>query len=384
MPLTLCRGHRRGERTAPKFIPRSEDGPTVGRERSGPWGILEGMSVNAFLTPSTEPRRKRRLKLGSWALAGLPAVVLAYLPQIDLQPGADVPGAGFIPALQAMIWPLCALALLAALVFLACRRVVAGVLLIIAVVAAGLASRVPDPTPELAASAEQVQQRRTVQLMSVNASYGEVDADAVVDAVLMRNVSVLVIQEATEGLIDRLNERPAFKQLFTHRTGALPEVGADGTIILATGPVKEETPAWPDGGRHFEQRTAVVTVPGFRPIRVMAVHTLPPTADAGVWRDELDTLGAYQRSKTDLPLVVAGDFNATEAMPGYREATRGLDDAARVSGWWPQPTWPQRPLPLTQLDHVLVRGLGPAAWERVQLPGTDHRSVVTGLHLPED
>lgn len=340
------------------------------------------MSVNAFLTPSTEPCRKRRLKLGSWALAGLPAVVLAYLPQIDLQPGASMPGAWFIPALQAVVWILCAAALLAAVVFLACRRIVAAVLLIIAVGFAASASRVHDATPELRAAAEQLKDAPDVRILSVNALYGGVDARALAAEVTERKVDVLVLQEATEDLLDRLEAQPGFKDALPYRTGDLPEQGADGTAILSSGLLAEEEPAWPDGGRHFEQRTAVVKLPGHRPFRIMAVHTLPPMADAGIWRSELQALGEYQRARTDLPLLVAGDFNAGHGMPGFRAAVKGLDDAARVAGWIPRPSWPDRPLPLSQIDHVFVRGLAPAQWDTVDLPGTDHRGLAVTLRAP--
>jgi endonuclease/exonuclease/phosphatase (EEP) superfamily protein YafD len=344
--------------------------------------MLEIMSVNAFLKTSSEPRPRRRLKLGSWALAGLPAFLLGYLAQIDLRAAADVPGTWVMPALQAVLFPLCVLALLAALVFLACRRVVAAVLLVIAVVAAGSAARIQDPAPAVLASAQELESAPEVRLLSVNAQLGGLDPAALLAEVKARQVQVLVLQEATEALLARLYADHGFAAALPHRTGRLPAVGADGTAILSAGPLVEERPAWPDGGRHFEQRTATVTLPGHRPFRVVAVHTLPPLADAGLWRSELDTLGTYQRARTDLPLVVAGDFNATQAMPGFRSAAEGLDDAARVAGWLPRPTWPDRPLPLAQLDHVLLRGLAPATWDTVALAGTDHRGVAVTLRAP--
>jgi len=75
------------------------------------------------------------------------------------------------------------------------------------------------------------------------------------------------------------------------------------------------------------------------------------------------------------PLVLLGDLNLPGRLP------------ARITGWTPLvtgPTFPA-PRPRVQVDHVLARGLRPAALRAarvVELPFSDHRAVVVDLDLP--
>ena len=130
-------------------------------------------------------------------------------------------------------------------------------------------------------------------------------------------------------------------------------------------------------------------------VSVLGVHAPPPIEEceesnlaalrglARLVRDgRLGTsLGAAQEHD---PVIVAGDLNASPASPGLawlREA--GLVDAYARRRWLPRGTWaPERGPHLSRLDYVLASRLVrvDGAWI-VDLPGSDHRAVITDLDL---
>lgn len=76
------------------------------------------------------------------------------------------------------------------------------------------------------------------------------------------------------------------------------------------------------------------------------------------------------------PYVLAGDFNLPGVVP---QLVTGWSPLARVA------TYPE-PRPRVQFDHMLARGLDPAAVRDVsllQLPISDHRALVVELDLPD-
>lgn len=82
-----------------------------------------------------------------------------------------------------------------------------------------------------------------------------------------------------------------------------------------------------------------------------------------------------------MPLVMAGDFNATAAHPQFRALAAGLVEASPRFGPWAGATWPaDMDLPaFAGIDHVLVRGLAVLDSERFSVPGTDHHGIVAHL-----
>ncbi len=86
----------------------------------------------------------------------------------------------------------------------------------------------------------------------------------------------------------------------------------------------------------------------------------------------------------DEPLVLAGDFNASQAHPAFRLMADGLVDAHRAAGLGWVRTWPQgrRVPPFVQLDHVLERGFDVLHAGVVGVVGTDHAAVWARLALP--
>ena len=97
-------------------------------------------------------------------------------------------------------------------------------------------------------------------------------------------------------------------------------------------------------------------------------------------KQQLDSMATWLR-KQDVPVIFAGDFNATPwswAMTNFRRKS-GLDI---VPGY--RPTWPAH-LGFAQLpiDHILVSpGIKSVTAERGRAAGSDHLPVKVKLSLP--
>jgi endonuclease/exonuclease/phosphatase (EEP) superfamily protein YafD len=84
-------------------------------------------------------------------------------------------------------------------------------------------------------------------------------------------------------------------------------------------------------------------------------------------------------------VIVAGDFNATLDHSVFRSAIAGCADAAEQAGEGLTATWSTRwPRWLgPQIDHVLVTGgITTETLSVHDVPGSDHRAVLTRLRLP--
>jgi endonuclease/exonuclease/phosphatase (EEP) superfamily protein YafD len=222
-------------------------------------------------------------------------------------------------------------------------------------------------------------------VLSVNAEYAGVDADAMASAVDRYGVEVLVLVEADERLVDGLDASGVLERL-PYRTATIPawpQGGpAGGSVILSAHPLRSEgvVPRFA-GHRHFDQPVAVLEVPGLGPVRVVGIHPVPPIGPDFVpsWNDSLRGLEGWVATQDDMPLILAGDFNASRAHPQFRDLAAGLEPASAAAGPVPGPTWPSGAWipPFTAIDHVLLRGLVAEEHRRLSFPGTDHRAIVT-------
>lgn len=221
-------------------------------------------------------------------------------------------------------------------------------------------------------------------VMASNLQFGGADPVALTGAVRVRGVDVLVLLEVTPSAVDRLRDAGLEDDL-PYVVGH-PRPGADGTLIRSRYPLTElPTPTFP-GEVNLSQPVARVELPGSpvgaapRSVLIRAVHPMPPTdPNLTFWRQSLDGLATWARSQPDgIPLVLAGDFNASADHPGYRQVADGLVDAheAAGSGW--VRTWPigRRVIPpFVQIDHVLAKGMTVTGAGSEVIPGTDHALV---------
>ncbi len=221
-------------------------------------------------------------------------------------------------------------------------------------------------------------------VMASNLQYGGADPAALMAAVQTRGVDVLVLLEVTPGAVDRL-QAAGIEHDLPYAAGH-PRPGADGTMIRSRYPLTElPTPTFP-GEVNLSQPVALVQLPGAPPgaatrsVLIRAVHPMPPTdPNLGFWRASLDGLATWTHSQSDgIPVILAGDFNASADHPGYRQVADGLVDAHEAVGAGWVRTWPQGRRwipPFVHIDHVLAKGLTvtDAGWQVI--PGTDHALV---------
>lgn len=221
-----------------------------------------------------------------------------------------------------------------------------------------------------------------VSVLTANLSAGAGDGTAVLEAAVERGVDVLVLQEITPGELGAM-EAAGLSAAFPFRAG---ETGpaTEGTMILATGAITD-VDRIPTA---FEGWVGTVDLEG-TPVRVLGVHPRAALGDASAWReDHAQVLAATQAAVAgDLPVVVAGDFNATpDHAPVRALAEAGVRSASELAnaGW--SPTWsthghgrflPAFVPPLVQIDHVLLDDRWVAVdADTVEIPGSDHRAVL--------
>lgn len=220
-------------------------------------------------------------------------------------------------------------------------------------------------------------------ILFANLQVGHADPATILRLVRERRVDTLVLAELTPAELSSL-DAIGLAGLLPHRAGATATPYA-GTMVFSVHPLTLRR-LTEDPARFFQP---LVTVHAAHDYLLHAVHTYAPVArNAALWRADLDLLERWRRSTApDQTIVMAGDFNASQAMPGFRAATDTMTDslAATGAGW--VRTWPHgaRIPPFVQLDHILVRTPGirsPVVDSGVEeVPRTDHYAVWATLSV---
>ncbi len=180
-----------------------------------------------------------------------------------------------------------------------------------------------------------------------------------------------MLLEITPDALTRI-EASGIPEMLPHPSGR-PRADAGGTMIFTKEPHQEfsDVPA-----SQFDQVAVEIERPSASPWLLLAAHPVPPTLAS--WSQELTDLRAWRnRQNADVPLVMAGDFNASSAHPGFRGLESGMTDAQRATGSGWVRTWPQESLLPTfvDLDHVLFRGFGVVTSGVTVIGNTDHAAV---------
>ena len=223
----------------------------------------------------------------------------------------------------------------------------------------------------------------TINALAWNADHAGAARDiAAIDA------DILAIQEVSPELAAAV-EGPAFDR-WPHRI-VLARDDAFGIAVLSRHPMDArleeldmELPADDEAGSRTSVPMVVadLSIDG-RPLRLFAVHTLPPFGPhyAEVWRMQSDAL-VHRVADEVQPLVVAGDLNATPFHRIVRELeSLGISDGHTAVGRGLATTFPtDRWLPSMLLDHVLASDeLAFTSVEERSIAGSDHEAVVAGL-----
>jgi endonuclease/exonuclease/phosphatase (EEP) superfamily protein YafD len=223
-----------------------------------------------------------------------------------------------------------------------------------------------------------------LRVLTSNMRYGRADADELVRLVRERDVDVLAVQEITADASRRL-EAAGLSELLPYAL-LKPEPGAQGTGIFSRYPLDQLLV--PGAYNNPPTAATVHFASGGQTVDVVfaSVHPRSPLPTyTPVWSNELEHMAAWADS-IDGPVILAGDFNATNDHAQMREFfDRGyLDGAARAGGGY-LATFPSdsRLPPLIAIDHVLTRG-GPVTTDiaSITVGGTDHRAVLATVALP--
>ncbi|MGN0096115.1 MAG: endonuclease/exonuclease/phosphatase family protein [Corynebacterium sp.] len=214
----------------------------------------------------------------------------------------------------------------------------------------------------------------TLRVMALNTYFNGADDASVIAETHRIDPDVLVLSETSSAEVDAVEGGTGLTS-----TSPVDDSGrASGTAVLVRPGTPVSDVVEDRGLTGHQTPSARVSVPA--PVDVYGVHTLPPAFSDLIsgWEENLgmlkDSFGG-----SDVPLVLAGDFNATVAHPEFRgfldhtglTRCEGSSGIRRLTG---TPTWPDR-FPLVRIDHVLVRGGSCEDGGTVQVEGTDHRGV---------
>ncbi|TCK26980.1 endonuclease/exonuclease/phosphatase family protein [Pseudonocardia endophytica] len=247
-----------------------------------------------------------------------------------------------------------------------------------AVAVAGLASVAPRAVRRPRRDPETV----ALTIMTANVLKGSADAGALAAVVMRERPDLVVLPEAGADYRDKLMPLLGESGYRSWTSSLIDRRDARGVTLLAA-PAAGDLHVRPGTGMRMRHVEASGGVLGLRPL--YAVHTSAPMRRrfARAWCRELDLI----RSWTSAPIapIVVGDLNATLDHSRLRAALGGCRSAASGTGRGLVGTYPSSAPRACgiQIDHVLVPdGTVTSRFEIVDLPGTDHRAVLTTVHLP--
>ncbi|MFR9804912.1 endonuclease/exonuclease/phosphatase family protein [Pseudonocardia sp. RS010] len=312
---------------------------------------------------------------GALALAAVASVFLVP----DLWFGLDrwSPFTQLIAFRPVLVAALAVVVVVLGLVTLVMRRAWPFPVAMLAVLALGAAMLAPrlvaDPLPTGG-------ERLTV--LSFNVYTGDADVDALAETIRRERPDVVALPEAGERYRERL--QPLVEDLGYVSRASVGERSQDvngvvalvsprfGDVDFRVGKISEDSPF------------PYVEVSGgeMGDLTFVAFHSVAPTAGSvAQWR--IDLAGAGEWCRTGEPTVVAGDFNATLDHSVLRDAMADCGDAASQRGSALVATWPtSMPRWLgSEIDHVFSSSGTAESFEVLDLPGSDHRAVLTTLRL---
>jgi endonuclease/exonuclease/phosphatase (EEP) superfamily protein YafD len=225
-------------------------------------------------------------------------------------------------------------------------------------------------------------QGRQYTVLAFNAYVGRADVYALAELIQTERPDLVALPETGARFRARLAPlvRPLGYRILTADDGSGREVR--GMTALAAGALGDVQTCAPNGTSypHVEVRGGAL-----RDLRFVGVHLAPPRAPTVArWRSDLAALARW--CSGDSPVIIAGDLNATLDHSALREAMRGCSDAAAQRGAGLIGTWPSnRPRWLgPQIDHVLVTdGISAQSFDVIDIPGSDHRAILTRLVVPD-
>jgi endonuclease/exonuclease/phosphatase (EEP) superfamily protein YafD len=217
---------------------------------------------------------------------------------------------------------------------------------------------------------------RTLTILSANLECTNRQADEVFEEIRRAGADIVALQEVGPWWAKKLATLEEYPYRIIDHSTSRPGVA----LLSRIQPGRE---VWtPLLGRNM------LTVPfgkGERNLSVTVLHTLPPRTPFlyGVRNRQID-LVATRIQRSEGPLIVAGDLNATPWSPVLRDFEEKTGLGSVRNGRGPLPTWPSwNSLLRVPIDHIYTSPiLIPEEVDRIVIPGSDHAGLLARIRLP--
>ncbi|BBY63025.1 endonuclease/exonuclease/phosphatase family protein [Mycolicibacterium helvum] len=229
-----------------------------------------------------------------------------------------------------------------------------------------------------------------IRLLSLNLRKGRADPDFVV-RLANDSADAVTVTELTPEAVPRFIRAGIENQFPYSQLLANPDAGETG--IWSRYPL---SPLSESRHRGVSIPAARLQIPGlrFEPL-VASVHVYSPVAGetntVDEWRGAMAgakvQLDNFARTAGAAAVIVGGDYNSTPDMRQFRDLlTNGYRDAVEQSGSGFAPTFPSNRKfpPVITIDHVLTRNATASSVRTIEVPGSDHRALLTTVRVPVD
>jgi endonuclease/exonuclease/phosphatase (EEP) superfamily protein YafD len=217
----------------------------------------------------------------------------------------------------------------------------------------------------------------TLKVASANVFFGNSDMGRLIEWIAREAPDIVVLQEVTPSAAMQLRQLTAYPHMLISDAPEPFALALLSRLPFSTVEAVEWTLELP--GQKLSYR-ATISWHG-RDIAVAAVHLAAPTEPGyRLQRDSLLEDTARWAALSNVPVVVAGDLNATPWSRGLKRAAEiGLRRATSLMPTWPAVTQYSMVIPI---DHVLA-SIDWVVVARKRGPdfGSDHRPVVVTLEL---
>lgn len=230
------------------------------------------------------------------------------------------------------------------------------------------------------ASTDENSDGRTVRVMSHNLLYRNPEPDYSAAQILAQDADVLVLTEYT-AVHRRALQAAGIARQYPHGWEEVAG-GGDGIAIWSKFPMNVHAV------HRLTRKTPQVTIDvNGVALELIGVHLAAPTHRASLpyWESDVDNLNRVI-GQSDVPVIVAGDFNSTVGHHRFRSmmGNHDLHSAHDVAGGGLGGTWPTNFLvaPVMRIDHILITAEHQLIeYERLGSWGSDHRAIAATLWL---
>jgi len=220
----------------------------------------------------------------------------------------------------------------------------------------------------------------------LNSSEGDPgSASQVAEAIVAYGADIIVLQEVRASFADDL---ASISELAEYRYRATEPSDNTNMLIWSRWPLGDSSTApliRSDQSRNT-LLTSVDAPQGSFLVRNIHLNAPLNSSAVDIWQRQLERLAVDGKTYSGGPLVLAGDFNATESHHQFREVLDGaFSDVHSLKGCGPDTTWPASFgfLPsVLRLDHVLITDDFVVREVKTGQPsGSDHRPIITVLEF---